>query len=51
MSEIVDPPVTGDQRVDVALARVAILSSDDVSDHVETLREAHEAVQTLLREG
>ena len=47
-SEYLEPPVTGHEGVDEALRKVAGLPDKPLAEHVQILREAHDALQSLL---
>jgi len=46
--EYEEPPTTGDPAADEALRRVARLADVPLAEHSQILREAQEALQTLL---
>lgn len=44
-------PVTGDARVDAALAKLTTLNSDDVHSHVDVMQQVHDELREVLADG
>lgn len=44
-------PVTGDQRVDAALAKLTTLNADDVHSHVDVMQAVHDELREVLADG
>ena len=44
-------PVTGDDRVDAALAKLTSLNADDVHSHVDVMQQVHDELREVLADG